>query len=209
MPGTFPPHRGLAIPTCITTRDARVLMHAGIAKQWLPLKSVAGKTFPAFPAQAQSAFLRIVRGPLPVHMMPYYEVDKPWLNSNQYGIIFIHGNVFEHVFCRMAAILPPPRCDNFASLNLPVFCIRIRCIHFITFQVTPSKQSNIYEDFLTRNRGKLLKVFSVSIVLLKWCLKMWSFDPWFLHAGSLKGRSGTYVTWPRGPFRHTTWMFAF
>ena len=40
-------------------RDARAVMHAGIAKWRFPLKSVAGKSFPAFPTHAQSAFLRI------------------------------------------------------------------------------------------------------------------------------------------------------
>ena len=40
-------------------RDARAVMHAGIASYRFPLKSVAGKTFPAFPAHAQPAILRI------------------------------------------------------------------------------------------------------------------------------------------------------
>ena len=34
-------------------RHARAVMHAGIANQHFPLKSVAGKTFPTFPAHAQ------------------------------------------------------------------------------------------------------------------------------------------------------------
>ena len=40
-------------------RDARAVMHVGIANLRFPLKSVAGKTFPAFPAHAQLALLRI------------------------------------------------------------------------------------------------------------------------------------------------------
>ena len=52
----FPRHRGLAIPTCI---KARAVMHAGIANQRFPLKSVAGKMFPASPAHVQTAILRI------------------------------------------------------------------------------------------------------------------------------------------------------
>ena len=39
--------------------DARAVMHAGVANWRFPLKSVAGKTFPAFPAHAQHAILRI------------------------------------------------------------------------------------------------------------------------------------------------------
>ena len=55
----FPRHRGLAIPTSIThVRDARAVMYAGIANL-LPFESMAGKTFPAFPAHAQPAVLRI------------------------------------------------------------------------------------------------------------------------------------------------------
>ena len=55
----LPRHRGLAIPTCITTRAVRAVMYAGIANQRFPLKSVAGKAFPAFPAHAPSTILRI------------------------------------------------------------------------------------------------------------------------------------------------------
>ena len=56
----FLSNRRLAIPTCIThVRDARALIHAGIANLRFPLKSVAGKTFPAFPAHVQLAILRI------------------------------------------------------------------------------------------------------------------------------------------------------
>ena len=40
-------------------RDARAVMHAGITNWWFPLKSVAGKSFPAFPAHTQPAILRI------------------------------------------------------------------------------------------------------------------------------------------------------
>ena len=40
-------------------RDARAVMHVGIANWRFPLKSVAGNTFPAFPVHAQPAILRI------------------------------------------------------------------------------------------------------------------------------------------------------
>ena len=54
----FARHRGLAIPTYITPR---AVMHAGIANLRFPLKSVAGKTSPAFPAHVQPAILRILQ----------------------------------------------------------------------------------------------------------------------------------------------------
>ena len=60
MPGTFPRHRGLAIPTCITARAWRTCRDAcWDASQGFPLKLVAGKPFPVFPAHAQRAILRI------------------------------------------------------------------------------------------------------------------------------------------------------
>ena len=40
-------------------RDARAMMHARVANQLFPLKSVAGETFPALPAHVQTAILRI------------------------------------------------------------------------------------------------------------------------------------------------------
>ena len=55
----FSRHRGLAIPTCSTARDARAMMNVGIANKLFPLKSVAGKAFPAFSVYAQPAILRI------------------------------------------------------------------------------------------------------------------------------------------------------
>ena len=62
MPGTFSPPLRKSDPdmhhgTCVT--HARTVMHAGVANLRFPLKSVAGKTFPAFPAHAQPAILRI------------------------------------------------------------------------------------------------------------------------------------------------------
>ena len=59
LPWTFPRYRGLAIPTCITARVARAVMHAGIANSRFPLKSVAGETVPIFPALVHSTILRI------------------------------------------------------------------------------------------------------------------------------------------------------
>ena len=55
--GRFTRHCGLTTPTRM--RDARAVMHAGIANQRFLLKLVAGKTFAEFPAHAQSAILRI------------------------------------------------------------------------------------------------------------------------------------------------------
>ena len=40
-------------------RDVGAVMHAGIANWRTSLKSVAGKTIPAFPAHAKSTILRI------------------------------------------------------------------------------------------------------------------------------------------------------
>ena len=40
-------------------RDARAVMHAGIAKEPFPLQSLAGKTILAFPEHAQPEILRI------------------------------------------------------------------------------------------------------------------------------------------------------
>ena len=56
----FSRHRGLAIRHASRhVRDTRAMMPVGIANQWFPLKYVAGKTFPTFPAHAQPAILRI------------------------------------------------------------------------------------------------------------------------------------------------------
>ena len=52
----FPRHGGLAISTCITAH-VRAVIHVGITNYRIPLNSVAGKTFPAFPAHAQTAIL--------------------------------------------------------------------------------------------------------------------------------------------------------
>ena len=56
MPGSFSPPSQISNPDM---RDARVVMHAGIANQQYPLKSAAGQMFPAFPAHAQPKVLRI------------------------------------------------------------------------------------------------------------------------------------------------------
>ena len=70
MPETFSP------PPRVNDRDmlhgtcghARAVMHAGIANPRFPLKAVMGKTFPAFPAQAQTRnFTYLVRGPYDCH----------------------------------------------------------------------------------------------------------------------------------------------
>ena len=74
MPG-FPRHCGLAIPTWHASRHARhtrAVMHAGIANYRLPLKSVAAKTFPAFPAHAQPAILRIWQEAHGIETFPHY-----------------------------------------------------------------------------------------------------------------------------------------
>ena len=56
----FPRRCGLAIPTRIAAmRDARAVMHAGIANKRFPLKLVAEEMFPAFPAHAQYTILHI------------------------------------------------------------------------------------------------------------------------------------------------------
>ena len=52
----FPHRRGLTIPTCITARAWHTCRDAN---QRFPLKSVTGKTFPAFPVHTQPAILCI------------------------------------------------------------------------------------------------------------------------------------------------------
>ena len=57
----FPRHRGLAIPTCITARAWRTCRDA-CRDRYLAISykmGGGGKTFPAFPAHAQPAILRI------------------------------------------------------------------------------------------------------------------------------------------------------
>ena len=57
MPGPFLPPPWITDPD--TCRDSRAVMHAEIANWQFPVKSVVGKTFPAFRAHAQLAILRI------------------------------------------------------------------------------------------------------------------------------------------------------
>ena len=54
----FPNHRGLAIPTCNTARAWRTWRDACQDRK-LAFSFYSGKTFPAFPAHAQPAILRI------------------------------------------------------------------------------------------------------------------------------------------------------
>ena len=56
MPGTFSPSPRVSDPD---KHHARAVMHSGIANQQFPLKSMAGKTIPTFPAHAQPAIIRI------------------------------------------------------------------------------------------------------------------------------------------------------
>ena len=65
-------------------RDARAVMHAGIANQQFPLKSVAGKTFPAFPAHAQPAILRIWQE---AHWSSSHSLNQWWLHV---GFIYVN-----------------------------------------------------------------------------------------------------------------------
>ena len=66
MPGTFSPDaefkgkRGLAIPACITARASRTCRDA--CRDCLP--TVAGKTFPAFPAHAHPQFYVFGKWPM-------------------------------------------------------------------------------------------------------------------------------------------------
>ena len=80
---SFPRHCGLAIPKCITARSVtRAVVHAGIANQRSPLKSMAGKTFPAFPTHAQPAILHIGK-------MPMGYIQTWWNSCHQY---FLNDN---------------------------------------------------------------------------------------------------------------------
>ena len=68
----FPRHHGFAIPTRITAHVTHVLWYMpGSLTSGFLLKLVAGKTFPAFPAHAQTAtrnFTYLVRGPCSIQM---------------------------------------------------------------------------------------------------------------------------------------------
>ena len=56
----FPRHRGLTIPACITARAWHTCRDVcRDDNQRFPLKSVAGKVCPAFPAHAQPSMLRV------------------------------------------------------------------------------------------------------------------------------------------------------
>ena len=71
MPGRSPRHHGFAIPTCITAPAWRTCPGA-CRDRWL-----AGKTFPAYPVQAQPAVLRIwqeVHGSRKPHVSMYGEI---------------------------------------------------------------------------------------------------------------------------------------
>ena len=61
MPGNFFPAAAVwrSRHASRHVRHARAVMHVGIANYRFPLKSVAGKTFPAFPVHAQPAILCI------------------------------------------------------------------------------------------------------------------------------------------------------
>ena len=61
MPGTFSPPPQVSDPDMHhgMCSHPRAVMHAGITNLRFPLKAVAGKTLPAFPAHAQPAILRI------------------------------------------------------------------------------------------------------------------------------------------------------
>ena len=61
MPGTFspPPRDSGSRHASRHVREARAVMHNEIVNYLFPLKLVAEKTFPAFPAHAQPAILRI------------------------------------------------------------------------------------------------------------------------------------------------------
>ena len=69
MSGTFSPPPQLSNPdmyhgTCVTQRDARAVMHAGIANSRFPLNSAAGGNVPGIPgACATRNFTYLVRGP--------------------------------------------------------------------------------------------------------------------------------------------------
>ena len=67
-------------------RDARVVMHAGIAKQRFPLKSVGGEIVPGIPgACATRNFTYLVRGPLwSSHF--FIILRKMWKNMLAYPV---------------------------------------------------------------------------------------------------------------------------
>ena len=81
MPGTFSPpswvidpgmHRG----TCVT--HVPWCIPGSITSNWFPLKRVAGKTFPAFPAHAQPAILRIWQEAHDINIYTYCVEPVRW-----------------------------------------------------------------------------------------------------------------------------------
>ena len=65
-------------------------MHAGIANLGFPLKSVAGKTFPAFPTHAQPAILRFWQE---AHCTGTVVISVLYFPSNQAGARQLHLDV--------------------------------------------------------------------------------------------------------------------
>ena len=108
MPGTF---------SCITdVRDARAVMHVGIANT-----RCAGKMFPAFPADAQPAMLRIWQD---AHDLPYINNTQcthgtAKAKPNKFGI-----NFFNYLTHHIEYIISPSVCLSNATrvseLSMPM-----------------------------------------------------------------------------------------
>ena len=127
--GTFPKPPQVSDPYMHHVHGARAVMHAAIANCRFHLKSVAGKTFPAFPAHAQPAILRIwqethgdnkilvpytwrINSKYYLHFALY--TDSRWLhqwrwgnNADMYSISFV---LLMYLFCFMI---------DYASHKLP------------------------------------------------------------------------------------------
>ena len=77
-------------------RDARAVMHAGIANLQFPLKSVSGKTFPALPVHALPAILlNLVRGP-----------------CKRAGLIIMYNDTADHIYNYQAT------CSTYTDIHL-------------------------------------------------------------------------------------------
>ena len=74
MPGTFFPPTRVSDQAMHHGTYVTHVMYAGIANWWFPLKSVAGKTFPAFPAHAQPAFYGSGKRPVAITKASHLQI---------------------------------------------------------------------------------------------------------------------------------------
>ena len=120
----FPHHSEWAIPACITARvwplsdknvlsdsgHVRVVMHAEvIADQRFPFKSVAGNTFPTFPAHANPHFYVSGKRPMEAHYINgFMQRDvTPMLKHCRY-VSFTLSHRYEPVMAKCPFLVDSP-----------------------------------------------------------------------------------------------------